>query len=180
MEIILFFAEKLYAIHFEDESDNEWQKLNEAWTDVELLEAFFEEHRYDLGYFGRISVVEAVIETLDDADDLFEYIQELANDRGGLDHAFKNLDNNEYRAIELSKKKAKGLRRKSWLRIYAIKIDTDIFLITGGAIKLTNRMEEREHTKRELAKLQQCKSFLEENGIVDEDTFRELGIRIKT
>src|SRR5690606_10528382 len=142
-------------------------KLNEAWTDVEWLEAFFEEHRYDLRYFGRISVEEAVLDTLDDADDLFEHIQELANGRGGLEHAFKNLENNEYRAIELSKRKAKGLRHKSWLRIYAIKIDTDIFLITGGAIKLTNRTEERAHTKRELAKLQRCKSFLEENVIVD-------------
>ncbi|MGK6352245.1 hypothetical protein [Parapedobacter sp. DT-150] len=112
MKIIHTFAERLYAIHFENEDENEWQKLIEVWTDIGWLEAFFEAHRHDLRYFDRISVEEAVLETLDDADDLFEHIQELTNHSGGLDHVFKNLDNDEYRATELSKKKRKVLGRK--------------------------------------------------------------------
>lgn len=176
MEIIHIFANKLYAVRRDGEDTDEWNKLVEVWMDVAWLEDFFEQNKHDLGYFDCSSVEDAVMITLNDADDLFQHIQELANLRGGFDRAFVNLDNSEYRTVELSKKKAKGRRRKSWLRVYAIKIDTDVFLITGGAIKLTNGMAEREHTQRELAKLQQCKSFLQENGITDEDSFRELDI----
>jgi hypothetical protein len=60
---------------------------------------------------------------------------------------------------ELQMHKAKGGEYKSWLRIYAIKYG-DAFVITGGAIKLTNRMEDRPHTKHELYKLQLVKEYL--------------------
>ncbi|SEM57219.1 hypothetical protein SAMN05216436_105213 [bacterium A37T11] len=143
---------------------------------MEWLEAFFDENGADLDYFGLPSVEDAVSQTMDDAEELFEVIQELADEAGGLDKAFINLDDHEYRVVQLSKKKAKGLRRKSWLRIYAIKVDTDVFLITGGAIKLTHQMQDREHTKKELIKLEQCRNYLRENDISDEDSFRELAI----
>src|SRR5690606_1965834 len=172
MKIVHIFEGKLHAVHHENESIDEWHKLAEVWTDLTWLESFFEEHKNDLVYFG-CSVEEAVMITLEDADDIFQYIEELAG-TGSFDSAFVNLDNNEYHTIQLSKKKAKGRRRKSWLRVYAIKIATDVFLITGGAIKLTKTMKEREHTQRELTKLEKCKSFLQENGIIDEDSFWEL------
>ena len=38
--------------------------------------------------------------------------------------------------------------------IYAIKLEPGIYVITGGAIKLTRTMQEREHTLRELAKME--------------------------
>jgi hypothetical protein len=44
-----------------------------------------------------------------------------------------------------------------------------MYLISGGAIKLTDNMQEREHTQKELVKLEKCKQFLKESGIVDED-----------
>ena len=36
--------------------------------------------------------------------------------------------------------------RQSWLRLYAIKMNVGIYIITGGAIKHTRTMQEREHT----------------------------------
>ena len=49
----------------------------------------------------------------------------------------------------LSREKAKGKRTSahaSWLRLYAIKLDPNIYLITGGAMKLTPTMQERTHS----------------------------------
>jgi len=40
---------------------------------------------------------------------------------------------------------------------------------TGGAIKLTLKMQDREHTNIELSKIEKCKRFLLETGIVDVD-----------
>ena len=46
-------------------------------------------------------------------------------------------------------------RHASWLRIYAIKLEPGIYVITGGAIKLTRTMQEREHTLLELDKMEE-------------------------
>ena len=53
----------------------------------------------------------------------------------------------------LGKEKARIKERPqhaSWLRIYAIKLEPGCYIITGGAIKLTRTMQEREHTLNEL------------------------------
>ena len=64
-------------------------------------------------------------------------------------------------------------RHTSWLRIYAIKLSEGVYLITGGAIKLTLRMEEREHTRRELVKMEKVRAFLLHEHIIDDDSFVE-------
>lgn len=59
------------------------------------------------------------------------------------------------------------------LRIYAIKLDPGIYVITGGAIKLTRTMQEREHTLVELAKMERVRRYMLENNIVDMDSFQD-------
>ena len=64
-------------------------------------------------------------------------------------------------------------RHASWLRIYAIKLDPGIYIITGGAIKLTRTMQEREHTLVELARMENVRRYLLENDITDMDSFKD-------
>lgn len=45
------------------------------------------------------------------------------------------------------------------------------FIITGGAIKLTYQMLEREHTLQELVKMEKVRNFLLEERIVDKESF---------
>ena len=76
----------------------------------------------------------------------------------------------------LGKEKARPGRKErhpSWLRLYAIKLDKGMYLITGGAIKLTFHMDEREHTRRELQKLEKVRAFLMEQQVFDADSFLE-------
>ena len=61
----------------------------------------------------------------------------------------------------------------SWLRIYAIKLEPGIYIITGGAIKLTRTMQEREHTLVELARMEKVRRFLLDNDIADKDSFMD-------
>lgn len=51
-------------------------------------------------------------------------------------------------------------RHASWLRIYALKLTTGIYIITGEAIKLTATMQERQHTLVELQKMENIRNFL--------------------
>jgi hypothetical protein len=87
-----------------------------------------------------------------------------------LDYIFRPLDNLEFREISLSKQKAS----KRWLRLYAIKIEANHYVITGGAIKLTHKMQEKEHTQKELVKLEKCRNYLQSQDVFDTDSFNEL------
>lgn len=53
--------------------------------------------------------------------------------------------------------------------MYALRVDKNVYIITGGAIKLTQKMQDREHTNIELDKIDRCRRFLIERGIVDLD-----------
>ena len=61
----------------------------------------------------------------------------------------------------------------SWLRIYAIKLEPGCYIITGGAIKLTRTMQEREHTLKELDKMEQVRNYLINNQAIDAESFAD-------
>ena len=100
---------------------------------------------------------------------------QLAED-DDLDSLFRPLNNNETAETLLQKDKARLKKRhvhSSWLRIYAIRLSTGDYIITGGAIKLTLKMEEREHTRLELDKIERVRNFLLNEHIIDDDSFIE-------
>ncbi len=47
-------------------------------------------------------------------------------------------------------------------------------LLRGGTIKLTEKMNDRKHTQKELQKIDYCKQILRDEGIIDEDGMVEL------
>ena len=73
---------------------------------------------------------------------------------------------------EKAKLKTRG-RHSSWLRLYAIRLEKGVFIITGGAIKLTASMAERSHTLQELLKMEKVRNFLLAEGIVDKQSFSD-------
>ena len=94
-----------------------------------------------------------------------------------MDSIFKPLDITDIRNTELTRQKARNWYRKrhdSWLRIYAIRLEPNVYVVTGGAIKLTRTMQDRKHTMIELAKLNKCKDFLTQNRVFDKDSFIDL------
>ena len=44
-------------------------------------------------------------------------------------------------------------------------------IITGGAIKLTHTMAEREHTQAELDKIEKVRNYLLSENIIDNESF---------
>lgn len=177
MKIIPIFENRLYSVHYDEkESSDEFERLFDDWQDPQFLEAFFNAHESDLksGFFGSISIHDAIVNTRQEALKLQDKFLELASDSAeSLNGLFRPLDK-ESSYDDFEKSKAKGDRHKSWLRVYAIKIDPGVYVITGGSIKLTRAMGERDHTKLELAKLKRCMEFLKENGISDIEGFLEL------
>jgi len=187
MEIDTIFAiikGSLFAVKFVENETDEFEILFDNWTDIELLFNFFDEHVRDLqkGFYGKISIEQAIERTIQEAEKLEETILEISesgknNDYETLQTLFKPLNNNEYKAKNHLKTKAYGSERKSWLRIYAIRIAKNTYVISGGAIKLTETMNERKHLKKELTKLEIVKEYLIENGLFDKDDFEYLEIK---
>jgi len=57
------------------------------------------------------------------------------------------------------------------LRIYAIRIDENLYAITGGAIKITKTMQEHKDTRNELAQLKYSRDWLKDQGIETDESF---------
>ncbi len=169
---------RLWSTIYEGKEKDALSELFEKWEDIQWLKAFFETNLKDLNDFFRITDVnQAIYDTLDDAEDLKCLIFDIKSDEM-LEPHFRHLEN--YRTFEmtLGREKAKGRAKQtghsSWLRIYAIRLEQDSFLVTGGAIKLTYLMEDRNHTLEELHKMEKVRNFLIENGAHDLDSFMEL------
>ena len=180
MEIVPIFAKHLFAVRYDEDDPDEFEKLFTQWSDIEYLEEFFETHKRDLenGFYRNTTVEDAVFITKDQASQLEQKLKQLSTFPikslpESLDRLFRPLDKN-LTENELAKSKAYGFPSPSWLRVYAIKVSQETYIVTGGAIKLTQYMSERDHTAIELRKLNRTVDFLKEQGIIDREGFEEL------
>lgn len=170
--IFAIVNESLLSVQFEGNERDEFARLFEQWQDIKYLENFFESNKDDLqsGFFGNISIDEAVFTTTEEANELETHIQEVAekgqeDDYSTLyDLVFRPLRANDTSTSHVESK-AYGLASKSWLRVYAIQITTNLYVVSGGAIKLTQAMQDRPHTTEELEKLKATASYLKEIGL---------------
>ena len=159
----------LWSILLDGESQSEFEKFFDAINDTKWLHDFFDQNEIDLcgGFFGNTTMEEAILKILDEAEEmeslLYDYSEHgFRNRNSNLQHLFKPLNNNEYAIATHQKSKARI--KRGWLRLYAIRLDENCYLVTGGAVKLTLDME-RGHLQYELKKLEKAKQFLRNNGI---------------
>lgn len=167
---------RLWAVEYEGEQSNCFDLLFSQWYDMNWLRGFFKENLADLSSLFQITdVYEAVLETIDEAKRL-ECLMLDISPSANLDVLFKHLENTRFSEMALGREKTKGdgsYRHPSWLRIYAIKIEPGVYLVTGGAIKLTATMAERSHTLAELAKMERVRNYLLDNSVFDLDGFND-------
>ena len=170
MKIVPIFAEKLFAFHYNDiEGQDEYDRLLEKWNDPEYLMDFADKNKTYIANAG-FTESEFIEQVLLDAEVLEENLLQYKDNDFKIDSFFQPLHNEEYKckSLSLQKKKCK------LLRLYAIRIDENCFVITGGAIKLTRTMQEHPDTQQELKKLNNCKNYLQSEGVFDDDSFYEI------
>lgn len=187
MEIVSTFAvveESLLSVLFDTEVGavdddgaiipnvqlHEFRRLFDFWNDPVRLRAFFEAHEEDLkeAYWDGISIDEAIEKTRKEAKKLeailIEYAEEGKTTRHkNLSMLFKPLSDGKFEK-EFEKDKVKVDGKKTWIRLYAIRIDANLFVVCGGAIKLRKTLNDRTYLLKELEKLKITRSYL-----MDED-----------
>ncbi len=170
MKVVRIFADQLnlFAFHFEGVKMNELRRLLTLWNDTAYLHEFVTNNKSDVP--NNVSIRTLVFQLIKDANDIDDTIIEISsNPKRSLEEFFKPLDNQEYHIVELSKQKG----RKNYLRLFAIKIDNNCFVITGGAIKFHHLNKDRPHTQKEMQKIDRCRDYLKDNGVFDADSFYE-------
>ena len=116
-------------------------------------------------YFEIDDVNIAVQDTIEDAAYLEDII--LNGEQDDLDDIFQPLSQADSTLVTCSRRKARNWEREdhdSWLRIYAIKLDPGVYVITGGAIKLAQKMQDAVATSSELQRLNDLKQYFVDNG----------------
>ena len=94
-----------------------------------------------------------------------------------FDDLFKKLSPNE-NVWTLEKEKAYSIpiikHHPSMLRLYAIKIQSNAYVITGGGIKLVEKMQETEDLRIELQRLQATRNWLKYHDVDEVSDLKEL------
>ncbi len=192
MKIVSTFAvveESLYAVLFDTEINavdddgatisqeqlHEFRRLFDFWNDPVRLRAFFEAHEEDLkdDYWEGITIDEAIEKTRKEAKKLeailLEYAEKGKTTRTkNLSMLFKPLSDGKIEK-KLEKDKVKVDGKKTWIRLYAIRIDHNFFMICGGAIKLRKTLNDRTYLLKELEKLEITRNYLmdEDNDLLE-------------
>ena len=139
------------------------------WNNPMYVYGFLKENAADLPQNRTLEELAAII--AENAKTINATLHEkVKNENHSLDEFFKPLYNQEYRVQILSLQKG----REQYLRLYAVKIGTNCFAITGGAIKFTQLMQDRPHTIAELDKIKLCRDYFSNAGVFDVDSFYEL------
>ena len=164
MKIVPIFADKLFAFHYKGEAVNEFDRLMDLWTDIAFLIDYLKENNIT-------NVKKIVKDILQDAEQIQDFLDNISQNKEPYGFYFEPLQNSERNKLLAFQK---GKIRENILRYYAIKLDENCFVITGGAIKMSQTMQEHPDTTNELKKLEKARVYLKQNGVFDEDSFFEL------
>lgn len=168
-KIVDIFADQLFSFAYPLESgegfdENEYDRLMALWTNVSYLRQYAKDNGvHDINQF--------TLDRLKDAEEIQDILESITTEGKALSSYFQPLSQGEA-FKELSKRK--GKKGRNGLRLYAVKIEDDCFVITGGAIKMCQKMQDHPDTNKELAKIKRAVDYLKEEGAIDKAAFFEL------
>ena len=181
MEIVEIFDEHLYSIQYAGCDMDEYSRVMSMWRDLDYLLSFFNENAKYMGAeiwktagLSPENPHKSAARVVSEADDLEKYLYVLSqNTNDGqvpdFDSMFKHLDGKYKFLTELVPQKSYGRYRPSLLRLYAIKLESNCYLIVYGGIKVGSKIQNSPVLKDEVEPLiDKVLSFLRQNGIVEQ------------
>lgn len=178
VEIIPIIAPCLYTAMYTDPKTgvlySEYDRLMKLWMNPE----YWHEMAFTFGIHDTKKRLKFVKDKLREADKMDEQLLQLAESSCELVGFFEPLSSMERVMRGIAREKRRGSLYKG-LRLYALRVVPSTYVITGGALKLTQTMQDAPETKKELDKMNSVRSFLHENDVEDDDSFYDWLIEIE-
>lgn len=180
MEIEKIYPPYIYSIKYDDEDVNEFERLFENWRDLDVVVDFFEKNKEHLKskVWSAVCEPEAaayqVSEEADDLEILFRklYFNAKEKNKPDFDSHFKFLDGKYKFEFEYAPMKSYGTEFPSFIRLYAIKMGANRYIIVGGGIKLCKTIQESPYLKDHIIQnIDKVRAWLKCYGIYEENEF---------
>lgn len=187
MELIEIESGCLYAIRYEGEKFDEYNRIFEQFSNLDYVLDFFETYKDNIGqyYVDELGLDREETEAfaqyvVDETIDLEEYIEQLIDNT--LDHDLPDLKGHfklleGFEAEKMPALKSYGLQRPSLLRIYAIEVDRQCLVIFYGGIKIRHSISECPVLKDNvIQKARQTIEFLKSIGVLTAEDLANLAL----
>lgn len=176
MEIVEIYHPYIYSVKYEGMDENEFDRLFEEWNDSGNIMDFMMDNAGFLktDIWRHVSEPEAaarqVHEEAEYLEDLFYDLREKTEkgEKPDYDSHFRYLNGKYGSEIKYVPMKSYGMGPPSFLRIYAIKIEPNVYVITGGGIKLARTIQDSPGIKDTVIQgIDKTRSFLLSEGVID-------------
>lgn len=176
MQIVEIFPPCLYSMKY-GEDDDEYHRIWARLTDIDDLTEFFEKHQAFLrnGFWrDRMTPETAAAVVVDEIGEFYAALarnaQHACEGRSpDLEDLFVNFGGMELYEWKLPAVKAYGARRPFLIRLYAIRLDANCYLLIAGGIKLGPTIQDSPGLEDVLPKLRNAKTFLLREGILGQE-----------
>jgi len=188
MKLSTIFVDKYYkGLHSfcykEYDFECEFDRVFNLWNDPVYIRQYLKENISYLqdGFYGGITLEKAIIEVRRDISFMYSEILRATSNIGknnneDLESLFKPFENKEPSGKDHQRVKYKLEKweyKKSKIRLYAIRLSKDTFIITGGAIKLVQFTKDHKDTLKEEKKINSARTWLRTNEFLFEDNLKE-------
>ena len=180
MVIEKIYPPYIYSVKYDGEKANEFERLFEDWRNLDGIIDFFEKYKDYLTsqVWSAVREPEAaafqVIEEADNLEIMFHnlYVNAKKGERPDFDSLFKYLDGKYKFEFEYVPMKSYGTVSPSLIRLYAIKMESNRYIIVGGGIKLCKTIQESPYLKDRINQdIDKVRAWLKHYGIYEEDEF---------
>ncbi len=183
MEIIEVIPPYLYSVKYDEESLDEYHRIFRDWSDVNLLVDFF---RLNADYLNQpfwrdcfSEAEDAAKDVIVDANALERYIKQLADnvrngDKPDFETYFHPLEGKYIYEWRLIPMKGYGMGKPTFIRLYAIRMEENCYLLVYGGLKLGDKIQNSPGLKDEVFKrIDRTFAFMKREGITDSEDFKE-------
>ncbi|MCC8118228.1 MAG: hypothetical protein LIP09_05700 [Bacteroidales bacterium] len=186
MRFVPIHNRNVFSVIFDNQENDEFHEAFKLWRDLDYLSEYFARN-FELLNTSFWKEAGLSTENIDDALDwvttdalnLRQLIYKLSlNSKNGilpdLDRYFEPLDGQYSFVTSLIPSKGYGVFRPSMIRLYAIKLDSNCYLVIHGGIKLTAIIADTPELNEVLfRKIDSVLEYFKRNGISDVDDLIE-------
>ncbi len=185
MDIVSIYPDYLFAVKFDSKDQNEYEAAFSLWRDLDYLVEFFDENKGLLEtefWHNTISSTDSedlAQSVVDESFDFERHIKEIAastanGETPDFDEFFKELGGQYKFLREHIPHKSYGTSAPSMLRLYAIRVSANCYVVVHGGIKLTKQIQDTPLLRKELfSKIDNVLQFFKANGIIDAEDLKD-------